>query len=167
SRAVKERYPDLPVVWGGWHPSMFGAECLEEASVDVTVQGQGEVTFLETVDRLARGDTLDGCLGCTYRARGGSVTPNLPRPLEDVNRLCRHDYSLIDVGRYYGLKGKTQLDYITGLPLPLRLLRRSVRVPAPVGWTGARPRRLRDRGVVGPLPLRRRQLPGRDLLHLD
>ena len=65
------------------------------------------------MDRLAGGDTLDGCLGCTYRARGGSVTPNLPRPLEDVNGLCRHDYSLIDVKRYYGLKGKAQLDYIT------------------------------------------------------
>jgi len=113
SRAVKARYPHLPVVWGGWHPSMFGAECLEEASVDVTVQGQGEVTFLETVDRLARGDTLDGCLGCTYRAGGGSITPNPPRPLEDVNGLCRHDYSLVDVERYYGLKGKAQLDYIT------------------------------------------------------
>src|SRR5688572_28797996 len=42
SRAVKARYPGLPVVWGGWHPSMFGRECLEEPSVDITVQAQGE-----------------------------------------------------------------------------------------------------------------------------
>ena len=112
SRAVKARYPDLPVVWGGWHPSMFGVQCLEEPSVDVTVQGQGEVTFLEIVDRLARGDALDGCLGCSHRANHGAVTRNASRPLEDVNAFRPHDYTLIDIERYYGLKGKKQLDYI-------------------------------------------------------
>jgi radical SAM superfamily enzyme YgiQ (UPF0313 family) len=113
SRAVKARCPDLPVVWGGWHPSMFGAECLEEASVDVTVQGQGESTFLEIVDRLARGATMDGCLGCTYRASNGAITQNAARPLEDVNVFRAHDYSLIDVAQYYRLKTKPQFDYIT------------------------------------------------------
>ena len=113
SRAAKARYPDLPVVWGGWHPSMFGADCLEEASVDVTVQGQGESTFTEIVDRLARGEALDGCLGCTHRARDGSIVQNAARPLEDVNALKPHDYSLIDVARYYRLKTKPQMDYIT------------------------------------------------------
>lgn len=112
SRAVKRRYPDVPVVWGGWHPSMFGVECLEEPSVDVTVQGQGEVTFQEVVERLAHGETLAGCLGCTYRAADGAVTANPPRPLEDVNAFRRHDYTLINVPRYYALKGKAQLDYI-------------------------------------------------------
>jgi anaerobic magnesium-protoporphyrin IX monomethyl ester cyclase len=112
SRAVKARYPALPVVWGGWHPSMFGAECLEEPSVDITVQGQGEVTFGDAVDRLARGESLDGCLGSTYRAENGAIKQNPARPLEDVNALSRHDYSLIDVERYYKVKGKPQLDYI-------------------------------------------------------
>src|ERR1700733_2508430 len=41
SRAAKRARDDLTVVWGGWHPSMFAAECLSEQSVDVTVQGQG------------------------------------------------------------------------------------------------------------------------------
>ena len=41
SRAVKADQPELPIIWGGWHPSMFPAECLAEPSVDVTVQGQG------------------------------------------------------------------------------------------------------------------------------
>ncbi len=112
SRAVKRRYPALPVVWGGWHPSMFGVECLEEPSVDVTVQGQGEVTFHEIVDRLARGESLEGCLGCTIRASDGSAAPHGPRPLTDVNAFRPHNYALIDVPRYYDLKGKAQLDYI-------------------------------------------------------
>src|SRR5262249_12407923 len=55
SRFAKAARPDLPVVWGGWHPSMFARECLEERSVDVTVRGQGEETFAEIVERLAEG----------------------------------------------------------------------------------------------------------------
>ena len=37
------------MIWGGWHPSLFGLECLQEPSVDVTVQGQGEETLAEIV----------------------------------------------------------------------------------------------------------------------
>ena len=55
SRAVKARRPDLPVIWGGWHPSLFPEETLDEPSIDITVQGQGEETFVELVDRLAVG----------------------------------------------------------------------------------------------------------------
>jgi anaerobic magnesium-protoporphyrin IX monomethyl ester cyclase len=61
SRAAKRARPDIPVVWGGWHPSMFGKECLLEGSVDVTVRGQGEETFAEIVQRLKDGQSLLGC----------------------------------------------------------------------------------------------------------
>jgi anaerobic magnesium-protoporphyrin IX monomethyl ester cyclase len=116
SRLAKACRPDLPVVWGGWHPSMFGRECLEEASVDVTVAAQGEITFHEICDRLAVGGRvhdLDGCLGCAYRGEDGAVRQTPPRPLADLNTLRPHDYRLLPVERYYGLKGRRQLDYIS------------------------------------------------------
>ena len=49
SRAAKAAHPHIPIVWGGWHPSMFGRECLREPFVDVTVQAQGEATFVEII----------------------------------------------------------------------------------------------------------------------
>ena len=55
SRAAKALRPDLPVVWGGWQPSLFPRECLDEQSVDVAVSGQGEDTFAELIDRYAAG----------------------------------------------------------------------------------------------------------------
>ncbi len=116
SRAAKASRPRLPVIWGGWHPSMFGRECLQEPSVDVTVQAQGEATFQEICDRLAAGESVRdfaGCLGCTSRSADGEAQRNPPRPLQDLNRLRAHDYTLLDVGRYYQLKGKRQLDYIS------------------------------------------------------
>lgn len=116
SRLAKAWRADLPVVWGGWHPSLFGRECLDEPSVDVTVQAQGEITFHEICDRLAAGElvtALEGCLGCAYRTADGAARQNPARPLLDVNRLRPHDYTLLPVERYYELKGKRQLDYIS------------------------------------------------------
>jgi anaerobic magnesium-protoporphyrin IX monomethyl ester cyclase len=113
SRAVKSVRPDLPVVWGGWHPSMFASECLAEASVDITVRGQGEETFVEIVQRLAEGLSLEGCAGCTVRLPDGRIHENPPRALAPVDEFRAHDYNLVPVERYFQLKGKRQLDYIS------------------------------------------------------
>ena len=113
SRAAKRARSDLPVVWGGWHPSMFARECLDEPVVDVTVRGQGEETFTEIVRRLGEGRTLEGCLGCTVRLPDGRICENPPRPLAPVDKFRAHDYGLIPVERYYELKGKRQLDFIS------------------------------------------------------
>ncbi len=113
SRIAKRARPDLPVVWGGWHPSMFARECLQEPSVDVTVRGQGEQTFLEIVRRLEERRSLEGCPGCTVRLADGSIHDNPPRALAPVDQFRAHDYGLISVPRYFELKGKRQLDYIS------------------------------------------------------
>jgi anaerobic magnesium-protoporphyrin IX monomethyl ester cyclase len=113
SRAAKRAHPSLPVVWGGWHPSMFARDCLAEPSVDVTVRGQGEETFAEIVRRLGSGQSLEGCAGCTVRLADGSICENPSRPLAPVDRFRAHDYGLIPVERYFALKGKRQLDYIS------------------------------------------------------
>jgi anaerobic magnesium-protoporphyrin IX monomethyl ester cyclase len=113
SRAAKRARPDLPVVWGGWHPSMFSRECLVEACVDVTVRGQGEQTFCEIVQRLEAGQSLAGCEGCTVRLADGTILENPPRPLAPLDQFRAHEYGLIDVERYFALKGKRQLDYIS------------------------------------------------------
>ena len=113
SRAAKRARPDVPVVWGGWHPSMFARECLGESCVDVTVRGQGEETFAEIVARLAAGRSLEGCAGCTVRLGDGTIHENPPRPLAPVDKFRAHDYGMIPVERYFELKGKRQLDYIS------------------------------------------------------
>ena len=113
SRIAKQSRPEVPVVWGGWHPSMFARECLLEPSVDISVRGQGEETFAEIVERLAAGRSLEGCLGCTVRLADGTIVENPPRPLAPVEKFRAHDYGLIPVERYFELKGKRQLDYIS------------------------------------------------------
>ncbi len=113
SRAAKRARPDIPVIWGGWHPSMFAVECLREPSVDVMVRGQGEDTFAEILLRLAAGVPLEGCAGCTIRRPDGTILENPARSLAQVEKFRAHDYGLIPVERYFALKGRQQLDFIS------------------------------------------------------
>jgi anaerobic magnesium-protoporphyrin IX monomethyl ester cyclase len=112
TRAAKARRPDLPIVWGGWHPSLFPTATLDEPNIDVTVQGQGEITFGELVQRLASGEELAGLRGTSIRV-DGRARQNPPRPLVDMNTLPTYNYDLLSVERYFKLKGQRQLDYIS------------------------------------------------------
>jgi radical SAM superfamily enzyme YgiQ (UPF0313 family) len=112
TRAAKARRPDLPIVWGGWHPSLFPVETLDEQGIDATVVGQGEVTFAALVDRLAHGAKLSGLHGTVARSNGQPCR-GPRRPLTDLNELPSHSYDLIPVEAYFERKGRRQLDYIS------------------------------------------------------
>ena len=113
TRAVKKVLPNLEVVWGGWHPSLFPSECLElEPAVDAVVVGQGEQTFAELLGRRRDGDPLDGLAGAAWR-RDGRVVLGPPRPMLDLSRFPPHDYGLLPVERYFHAKGRRQIDYVT------------------------------------------------------
>ncbi len=141
-RAVKAARPDLPVVWGGWHPSLFPVECLDERSIDAVVIGQGEATFDELVARLASGAGLADCAGTASRRPDGRREMAAPRPLIDLNRLPRHEYGLIDVERYFASKRRRQLDYVSSQGCRFRC--GFCADPSVYGraWTGLEPRRV-------------------------
>jgi radical SAM superfamily enzyme YgiQ (UPF0313 family) len=111
SHAAKARRPDLPVVWGGWHPSLFPTATLDEPAVDVTVQAQGEITFRELLSRLVVNEPLAGLPGIAYRD-GGRAVQNAPRPMADMMDLAPQRYDVLPVERYFRLKRRRQLDYI-------------------------------------------------------
>ena len=112
---IKRRRPDFPVIWGGWHPSLFPEETLrDESSIDITVQGQGELTFRRLVDALSRGTSLTEIPGITFR-NAGSIQRNPGAPLLDMDQLPAARYDLIPVDSYLGRKKRRQLDYISSI----------------------------------------------------
>ncbi len=129
SRAVKASAPSLPIVWGGWHPSLFAGECLADPSVDIVVTGQGEEAFREIVDRLLAGERVDQAQS---------------RPIKDLNLFPAHDYSLIPVERYFALKGARQIDYISSQGCRFRCAFCADPAVFARGWTGLQPERVAD-----------------------
>lgn len=136
TRAVRHAHASLPVVWGGWHPSLFPIDCLEEAGITATVAAQGENTLRDIVDRLSRGEDLRGVRGVVHRDARGVPTPEPKRDLAPLDSLPPHDYDLIDVERYFRAKGRRQLDYITSQGCRFRCTFCADPFVYERGWTG-------------------------------
>jgi anaerobic magnesium-protoporphyrin IX monomethyl ester cyclase len=117
SRAAKRKNPKLPVIWGGWHPSLLPEQCLASPLVDVCVSGQGEETFREIVQKLAAGKSLDDVAGIAFK-RDGVVVKNPPRPFQNVNSFPRADFGLIDMETYFKFRGARRLDYCSSQGCP-------------------------------------------------
>jgi radical SAM superfamily enzyme YgiQ (UPF0313 family) len=141
SRLVKARRPELPIVWGGWHPSLFPEDTLGEPSIDAVVAGQGEETFAELVTRLAAREPLDGVAGATIRS-AGAIVGNPPRPMRDVNLFPPHDYTLVDLERFFALKGRRQLDYVSSQGCRFRCTFCADPFVYKRGWYGLEPERV-------------------------
>ncbi|WP_444995086.1 B12-binding domain-containing radical SAM protein [Aliikangiella sp. IMCC44359] len=112
TRAVKSKIPTLTTIWGGWHPSLFPLGPLEETCIDVSVQGQGEKTFQEIVERLSNNQGLEGVEGIAFRQLGLAMR-NPARALLPMDDFPEINYELVPVESYFKLKKKRQLDYIS------------------------------------------------------
>jgi anaerobic magnesium-protoporphyrin IX monomethyl ester cyclase len=143
SRTIKAKYPEKPVVWGGWHPSLLPAETMAEPSVDIAVVGQGEATFAELVETIATGSSPARLAG-TISRRGQEVIFNAPRPLKDMNDFPAHDYGLVAAEDYFRLKNKRQLDYIGSTGCRFRCAFCADPFVFHREWVGLRPQRLGD-----------------------
>jgi radical SAM superfamily enzyme YgiQ (UPF0313 family) len=75
SKAIRERLPSVPIIWGGAFPTVCPDAALNSPYVDYAVRAQGEDTLIELLDALADGrdETLDGIPGLTWRRRGQIV----------------------------------------------------------------------------------------------
>lgn len=52
SSTVRRHAPDVPVVWGGYFPTLYPDAAINAAYVDFVVRGQGELTLLQLLDAL-------------------------------------------------------------------------------------------------------------------
>ena len=80
---LKDRYRrDCFIVAGGPYPIAVQERCLADADIDIdaVVTGEGEYTMLEIVDRLRKGENLEGVQGVVYR-EGRRIVKNPARPL--------------------------------------------------------------------------------------
>ena len=83
SKICKEYNPQMPVIWGGVHPTFLPEQVLKYGPVDIVVRGEGEMTFLEVCKKLEDGNLdTSGIEGASYR-KEDKIFHNQMRPLID------------------------------------------------------------------------------------
>jgi hypothetical protein len=85
---IREARPAVKIVVGGPEVSVRAEDVLREIpGVDAVVRGEGEETFAEILFRWMEGESLEGCLGASFR-RDGEPFSMEERPLmKDLSKI--------------------------------------------------------------------------------
>lgn len=126
---VRQISPDLPMVWGGIHPTLFPEQTCKDSLVDVVVLGEGEYPCLELAQAVQQGDSFRRIRGIGCK-ENGNIKFTEPRELNDINKLPFPNFEILDVQEYlrrdYGgtgmFLGKRQKTFMlhTGTGCPYR-----------------------------------------------
>jgi anaerobic magnesium-protoporphyrin IX monomethyl ester cyclase len=98
-RLIKAARPELPVIAGGWHPSIEPRSTLEHPAIDIVVRGQGESSLCELAEHLETKQPLSDVRGISYK-ENGVIRENPDRPLEDFNSFPPMPYELVNMEAY-------------------------------------------------------------------
>lgn len=101
---VKKKFPSLPIICGGAHPSADPAEILTNSDADICVIGEGEVTSQELINAFMDGKPdLNDIPGIAFKENGQIIrTP--PRPLiNDLDTIPMPAWDLINFRNYSGI----------------------------------------------------------------
>lgn len=71
SLLIRKKYPHIPIVAGGIHPSTFTEDMFKASSIDYVVRGEGEIPMLE----MASGKEYSKIKGLVYR-NGSKLVDN-------------------------------------------------------------------------------------------
>ncbi len=93
-REFRSKYPRVPIVWGGYFPSLYPDAALNARYVDFVVRGQGEETFLELIEALRTTRRFAGVKGLSFKDDFGLHVHNAERPLRSPN-----DFPWLPYGR--------------------------------------------------------------------
>jgi len=95
-----KKVSDVPIVWGGIHPTLFPEQTCKDNSVDFVIFEEGEETSLELANALKNdGKDFSKIYGLIYK-KENEIVKNSSRAHIDLNKLPNLDFNLIDIERY-------------------------------------------------------------------
>jgi radical SAM superfamily enzyme YgiQ (UPF0313 family) len=110
---VRERFPDLPIIWGGTHPTIAPEQTIEHPLVDIVVVGQGETTFMELVEAIENGAPLETVPGILFK-RDGEIVKTPCRGVTDIDTLPPPPFEILDMERFIMLHSSALDRHLSG-----------------------------------------------------
>ena len=99
AKLIRKLNPDIPIVWGGIHPSTMAEQTIKNPFVDYIVYGEGETTFPILLNALTNKKSLNKIEGIVYQV-GSKIIINKPRPFINFNKYNKLPYNLLDLSKY-------------------------------------------------------------------
>lgn len=97
---LRQRFPRVPTVWGGYFPTNYTEAALNAPYVDYAVRGQGEDAFCELLDAIRGKRGLEGILGLSYKDRNGGHVHNPERTMKSPGAFPWYPYHRLPIEKY-------------------------------------------------------------------
>jgi radical SAM superfamily enzyme YgiQ (UPF0313 family) len=97
---IRLRFPDVPIVWGGYFPSLYPDATLNAEYVDYAVRGQGEETLLELCEALRTGSSAEEIRGLSFKTADRSHRHNPERQMKGPDSFPWIPYHRLDAEKY-------------------------------------------------------------------
>lgn len=110
SKKVRELFPDIKTIWGGYFPSNQPNTVLSSGFVDFIINGPGDKCFLALIDALDNGKPYELISNLMYMRDGGEVIKSPKDELYDQDTLPPLPYEKLN--SFYPMRkylGKTYL----------------------------------------------------------
>lgn len=99
-RTIRLQHPRIPIVWGGYFPSVYTDAALNASYVDFAVRGQGEDTLLELLQALRAERALDSIPGLSFKDSKGAHHHNSERVMKRPDSFPWYPYDRLEVEKY-------------------------------------------------------------------
>jgi anaerobic magnesium-protoporphyrin IX monomethyl ester cyclase len=102
SRAIRHRFPGIPIIWGGHFPTICAEASLSAPYVDYAIRGQGETTLVEILDAIfSEGkDAFAAIAGLSWRS-GNEIVHNKSRAFSTAGLARSLPYGRLGNPRQY------------------------------------------------------------------
>lgn len=95
---VKENF-NVPIVWGGWHATLFPTQTCEDRNVDFVITNEGDYSMLKLVKSLEGKGQLKEIPGLVYK-ENDKVVMNSSCDYVNIKELPIVKYDLVNISRY-------------------------------------------------------------------
>lgn len=109
---------DIPIVFGGVHPTTAPEETINKKPVDMVCIGEGERALTELLDKIQKGETVENIKNFWFKKQG-KIIKNHVRPLIENLDVLSCDRELFDYKKYLKARGYI-VDISAGRGCPYR-----------------------------------------------
>ena len=114
SEYIKKLNSNLPIIWGGYHPTLYSNQTEEDKAIDYVISGEGEYALLNLANAIKDKKDLSTVKSLYYRNNGNVCINELEKPF-DINELGLPAYDLLELDNYLTKRSYNPEEDIKGL----------------------------------------------------
>lgn len=95
--------PHTPIVCGGGIMTNDRVHAFDLLKPDYAVVDEGEYVIIDLLDRLSKGESMEGCGGVDYLKDGKRVVNCIRTPIDDLDAIPLPDYEFMEVETFFDI----------------------------------------------------------------